>query len=227
MGSELTDRTYAHELELIRERLLLMGAKVEDMIAASLRAHRDRDALLARRTIRADEDVDRLEVELDERCSRALARWKPVASDLRLITTALKLVNKLERMGDLAESICRRVVELESLVVATPTECRDLLSGMGRDIVDMVRDALDAFAKRDSVRAAQVIDRDQFVDASYARCFPELLNLMMRDADAVPVAAALSSIAKALERIGDEATNVAELVLFMEHGQHVTRRRFA
>ena len=212
--------SYAHELEQIRERALFMGAKVEDMIAASLRAYRDRDPLLARRTIRADVYIDRLEMELDERCVRALARWKPVASDLRLVTVVLKLVTKLERIGDLAETICRRVVELDGLIHFGPPECREPLEAMARDVSDMVRDALDAFASGDTVRAARVIERDHAVDASYARCFPELLNLMTKDGGNVPVAAAVASVAKALERIGDEATNVAELVHFMQHGQH-------
>jgi phosphate transport system protein len=215
----------SRELVEIRERALLMGAKVEDMLASSLHAFLERDEVLAARTIRLDHEIDRFEVELDERCLRALALRHPVASDLRLVTGILKLVTKLERMGDLAELVCRRVVELGRIDAsrATPDECRRLLASMGGTVADMVREALDAFASGDSVRAAFVIERDREVDMQYARSFPLLLDLMASDPANVPVATALSSIAKALERIGDEATNVAELVSFVVEGRRAAR----
>jgi phosphate transport system protein len=216
---------FARELVQIRERALLMGAKVEDMIASSLHAFLEGDEVLAARTIRLDHEIDRFELELDERCLRALALRHPVASDLRLVTGVLKLVTKLERMGDLAELVCRRVVELGRFEAgrATPGECRTLLASMGGTVADMVREALDAFASGDIVRATLVIERDREVDTLYARSFPLLLDMMMRDPANVPVATALSSIGKALERIGDEATNVAELVRFVVNGKRSTR----
>jgi phosphate transport system protein len=216
---------FARELVQIRERALLMGAKVEDMLASSLHAFLEGDEVLAARTIRLDHEIDRFELELDERCLRALALRHPVASDLRLVTGVLKLVTKLERMGDLAELVCRRVVELGRFEAgrATPGECRTLLVSMGGTVADMVREALDAFASGDTVRATLVIERDREVDTLYARSFPLLLDMMMRDPANVPVATALSSIGKALERIGDEATNVAELVRFVVDGRRRTR----
>lgn len=202
-----------------------MGAKVEDMLASSLHAFLERDEVLAARTIRLDHEIDRFEVELDERCLRALALRHPVASDLRLVTGILKLVTKLERMGDLAELVCRRVVELRRIDAsgATLDECRTLLASMGGTVADMVREALDAFASGDPVRASFVIERDREVDMQYARSFPLLLDLMASDPAHVPVATAFSSIAKALERIGDEATNVAELVGFVVEGRRGAR----
>ena len=100
------------ELAELRERLLLMGAKVEDMLAGSVRAFAKRDTDVARSTIELDREVDALEIEIDAHCLRVLALWKPVASDLRFITTVLKLVTHLERIGDLAEAVCRHAIEL-------------------------------------------------------------------------------------------------------------------
>jgi len=107
-----TDQGYEEELRRLREQLLLMGAKVEEMLANSMRALVERDSLLAREMIEFDHQINRLELECDEACLKILARRQPVASDLRFITIALKLVTDLERMGDLAVNICERVVEL-------------------------------------------------------------------------------------------------------------------
>jgi phosphate transport system protein len=212
------DPHYSAELFELREGVLLMGARVEEMLASSWRAFHTRDSLLAQRTAKSDSQVDRLEVELDERCLRVLARWKPVASDLRFVTAVLKLVTNLERMGDLAESICRRTLELNG---QPPVATAVPLVTMAEVASSMVADALEAFSRQDAERAREVIGRDRVVDSCYAQCFPALLTLMAEDATRVPVATALSDVAKSLERIADQATNVAELVVFIVDGRQL------
>jgi phosphate transport system protein len=214
----LTDREYDAELHKLHDQLLLMGAKVEEMIANSMRALTERDSELARRMIEYDHQINRLEVEIDDLCLRILAKRQPVASDLRLITTALKLVTDLERIGDACVNICERVVELNMEPTLKPYVD---LPRMAETAQAMVRDALDAFVQADPERAREVVDRDRVVDAYYGQVFRELLTYMMEDPRNIYRAVRAQSIAKYLERIGDHATNLAEMVIFMVVGKDV------
>ena len=214
----LTDREYDAQLHKLHDQLLLMGAKVEEMIANSMRALTERDSELARRMIEYDHQINRLEVEIDELCLRILAKRQPVASDLRLITTALKLVTDLERIGDACVNICERVVELNMEPTLKPYVD---LPRMAETVQAMVRDALDAFVQADPERAREVVDRDRVVDAYYGQVFRELLTYMMEDPRNIYRAVRAQSIAKYLERIGDHATNLAEMVIFMVVGKDV------
>lgn len=216
--SEHTDRDYEKELRRLREQLLVMGGRVESLISASLKALEARDHDLAQRTIAADLAVNRLEVEIDGACLRILARRQPMASDLRFITIALKVVTDLERIGDLGVNICERVIELSSEPAARPLL---ELPRMAEEARSMLRDALDALVARDTARAQAVIQRDQVVDSLHARIFEELLAHMMENTRNVYRATRLASIAKYLERIADHATNLAEMVVFMVCGQDV------
>ncbi|MBI2898519.1 MAG: phosphate signaling complex protein PhoU [Deltaproteobacteria bacterium] len=218
MTTRHTDREYEAELRRLREQVLLMGAKVEEMIAESIRALVERDTALAHRMIEYDHQVNRLEVESDELCLRILARRQPVASDLRFITIALKLVTDLERIGDLGVNICERVVELDQ---EPPLKPYIDLPRMAQAARGMVRDALDAFVAADAERARLVIEQDRTVDAYYAQIFRELLTYMMEDPRNIYRATRLQSIAKYLERIGDHATNLAEMVVFMVKGKDI------
>jgi phosphate transport system protein len=214
----LTDREYDAELHRLHDQLLLMGAKVEEMIANSMRALTERDSELARRMIDYDHQINRLELEIDELCLRILAKRQPVASDLRLITTALKLVTDLERIGDACVNICERVVELNMEPTLKPYVD---LPRMAETVQAMVRDALDAFVQADPERAREVVDRDRLVDAYYGQVFRELLTYMMEDPRNIYRAVRAQAIAKYLERIGDHATNLAEMVIFMVVGKDV------
>jgi phosphate transport system protein len=218
MKREHTDREYEAELRRLREQLLLMGAKVEEAIAASIEALVERDSEMARRTIEIDHQVNRLEVETDDLCLRVLAKRQPVASDLRFITIAIKMVTDLERIGDLAVNISERVIELNA---DPPLKPYVDLPKMAETAQGMVRDALDAFVNRDADRARRVIERDATVDAYYAQIFRELLTYMMEDPRNIQRATRVQSIAKYLERIGDHATNLAEMVVFMVKGKDI------
>ncbi len=213
-----TDREYEHELETLRERVLLMGAAVEQLIGSALEAFERRNVSLAQRAIENDDQIDHLEVEVDRLCLRILALRQPVASDLRFITMSLKVVTDLERSGDLAVNVCERVIELGSLP-AMPAH--DLICRMGSLAQGMLRDALDAFVNGDALKAQAVIERDNSVDALYEQLFPELGALMRTDPESVESATRLQSIGKYVERLADHATNIAEMVVFMVRGQDV------
>jgi phosphate transport system protein len=218
MDRRHTDREYENELAHVRDRVLLMGARVEEMLAATLRAFKERNGTLARSIIRNDHQIDNLEVEIDELCLQVLARRQPVASDLRLITTTLKLVTDLERIGDLAVNMCERVAELAE----DPTyPTQGPIPRIAEAAQAMLHDALDAFVAGDVHKAEQVVERDRAVDAYYAQLFPELVAHMMSDPNVVFRSTSLLSIGKYIERIADHATNIAEMVVFMVRGQDV------
>ncbi|MFO0644121.1 MAG: phosphate signaling complex protein PhoU [Polyangiaceae bacterium] len=218
MSRAHTDREYEGELRKIREQLLLMGAKVEEMLTASMRALIERDSDLAQRTLETDRQINRIEVETDELCLRVLARRQPVASDLRFLTIALKLVTDLERMGDLGVNICERVLELNEEPPLKPYV--DVVN-MAEAAQSMLREALDAFVAADVTRAEHVIGKDGAVDAYYASIFRDLLTYMMENPRNIYRATRVQSIAKYIERIADHATNIAEMVVFMVRGKDI------
>jgi phosphate transport system protein len=162
--------------------------------------------------------VNRLEVDTDGLCLRILAKRQPVASDLRFITIAMKMVTDLERIGDLSVNICERVIELNA---EPPLKPYVDLPKMAEVAQGMIREALDAFVSRDAERAEQVIERDRTVDAYYAQIFRELLTYMMEDPRNIYRATRVQSVAKYMERIGDHATNLAEMVVFMVKGKDI------
>ncbi len=215
---EHTNREYEQELRKLRELLLLMGAKAEEIINGSIRALIDRDSTLAEQMIAVDRKINQLEIAIDELCMQVLARRQPVASDLRFLTTALKLVTDLERIGDLGVNICERVLELNG---EPPLKPYIDLPNMTQEVQEMLHEALDAFVDADVERAQRVIARDKNVDAYYTQIFRELLTYMMEDVRNIYRATRLQSIAKYLERIGDHATNLGELVIFMVKGKDI------
>ncbi|MBK6694688.1 MAG: phosphate signaling complex protein PhoU [Myxococcales bacterium] len=199
-----------------------MGSKVEEMLVSAMKALIDRDSELAERTMERDREINRLEVEIDERCLRILARRQPVASDLRFITTALKLTTDIERIGDSTVNICERVRELNE---EPPLQPYTNLSDMAEATQAMLREALDAFVEGDADRAQEVIERDSTVDAYYAQIFRELLTYMMENPRNIYRCTRAQSIAKYLERIADHTTNLAELVVFMARGKDIRHPR--
>src|SRR3569623_620591 len=215
---EHTNREYEQELRKLREQVLRMGAKVEEIISGSIKALLERDTVLATRMIAFDRKINQMEIDIDELCMVILARRQPVASDLRFITMALKLVTDLERIGALGVNISERVVELNDEPQLKPYVD---LPRMADEVQSMLREALDAFVAGDPDRAQAVIERDKTVDAYYTQVFRELLTYMMEDTHNIYRATRLQSIAKYLERIGDHATNLAEMVVFMVKGKDI------
>jgi phosphate transport system protein len=213
-----TDRSYDAELEELRSKLLTLGGKVEAEIALSMRALAERDSKLAEQVVGADREVNRLELEVDESCRRLLALRQPAASDLRFITTALKIVVDLERIGDLAVNIAERAIDLNQSPPLKPVHD---LSRLAQLCQSQLRKALDAFVDGDVEKAQAVIKDDDLLDALYHNLFNELLALMMEDPRNIRRANSFIFVAKHLERLGDHATNVAEMVVYMVRGTDV------
>lgn len=217
-----TDKAFEQDLRDLREKLLAMGAKVEGLIAQSMRALTDRDSALAEKVVAADKDVNRLEVEIDELCRRILALRQPAASDLRLITTALKIVTDLERIGDLTVNIAERSMDLNQAPPLAPYVDTPRLAELAQR---QVKRSLDAFVSGDVTKAEEVLQGDDLLDALFLKIFNELLAYMMEDSKNIRRATALMFIAKHLERIGDHAMNVAEMVVYMVRGKDIRHPR--
>jgi phosphate transport system protein len=218
MGKLHTDREYEAELSSLRERLLYMAARVEEQLVGALAAYERVDVALARRMSAADSQIDQLELEIDGLAIQLLARRQPVASDLRFVTTSLKVVTDLERIGDLATNICERVVELEGIGTGLRLS---VINDMGRAARNMLRDAMDALVDGDAKKAQEVISRDTFVDDQYRALFPVIAQRMASSPEDLNTLMRTLSISKYIERIADHATNLAEMVVFMVDGRDV------
>jgi phosphate transport system protein len=216
-----TSHEFEAELADVRGRLLAMGRRVDGVVEAAGRALAGRDTDLADRIILSDDETDSMELEIDHLCLQVLARRQPVAGDLRMLTSAMKVVVDLERVGDMGVSIANRVVELDGGPPLFPYE--DLLQ-MLATARRMVADALAALVDEDVARAERVIDRDAVVDAYERRVFDEVLRCMGADPGRNFRATRLQAISKYAERIGDHAVNIAERVIFVLTGAETRRR---
>ena len=205
-------RHFHEELEGLKQTLLAMGGLVEDQIRRVMRALVERDDALAQEVIERDQQVNAYDVEVDETCVSLLALHQPAAGDLRFITTAMKIVTDLERMGDQAVNIAQRVLELNREPQLKPYID---LPRMAEKAQRMVKESLDAFVERDTELARKVCAEDAEVDAIKDQIFRELLTFMMEDARTIPRAIRLILISRFIERVADHATNVAEMVIYL------------
>jgi phosphate transport system protein len=222
MPSTHTDKAFEQDLLELREKLLAMGAKVEAQIADSMRSLTERNSTIARTVEEQDGEVNRLEIEIDNLCRKVLALRQPAASDLRLITTALKIVTDLERCGDLAVNIAERAQDLNEVPPLTKYQDLPKLADLAQA---QLKKALDAFVAADPERAEAVLRGDDLLDALFLKIFNELLAYMMEDSKYIRRATSLLSVAKHLERIGDHAMNVAEMVIYMVRGTDIRHPR--
>jgi phosphate transport system protein len=213
-----TNREYENELRHLRERLVLMASRVEEMIADSIVALMESDVDLARQTIQLDYRVNRDEMEMDELCLVILAKRQPLGADLRFITIALKMVTDLERIGDLAVNICERVIKLEQAPDVSP---HPRIPDMAKEVQLMIRGAIKSFVNSDPDQAEAVIAQDDEVDELYHVVFRDLLEKMTTQGNQIEALIHIQSVAKWLERAGDHCTNLAELVVFMVRGTDI------
>jgi phosphate transport system protein len=213
-----TDRTFETQLGMLRTSVLEMGGLVEQQIAQAIRALVTGDQALARATIDRDHTVNRLDVEIDDLCLKLLALHQPAARDLRLITTALKITTDLERLGDLAGSIAERALELAEEPPLKPYIDIPRMADLARD---MLHKSLDAFVREDTALALAVCSADDSIDDLHQQLFRELLSFMVENPATISRAMRLLFVSKALERVGDHATNIAEMVIFMVKGRSI------
>jgi phosphate transport system protein len=213
-----TSQAFEVELAEVRRQLLAMGEQVDQVVEASGRALLERNVELANQIIVGDRETDSMELEIDHLCLEILARRQPLAGDLRLLTSALKLVVDLERVGDLGVSIAERVVELGSEPPLVPYDDLMVMLTTARG---MVSEALRALVQQDVAGANRVIDKDDVVDAYYGQIFNHVVGRMREDPDNISRATRIQAISKYIERIGDHATNIAERVIFILTGEDV------
>ena len=213
-----TNRQYEEELRGLRAGLLKMGGLAERQIAEAIDSLVNRNTGQARTTLARDVEVNRMDTEMDERCVRLLALHQPAASDLRFITTGLKITTDLERIGDNAVNICERAIELNQEPQLKPYID---IPRMAEIAQSMVKDSLDAFMRDDTTLAEEVIDRDDEVDQLNYQIYRELLSYMAEDPQTIPRATRILFVSKYLERIADHATNIAEMVVFMVKGRTI------
>lgn len=218
MEREHISTAFDIELNELKQSILVMGGKVELMIANSVKALVDRDTPLAERTIAFDHEVNAAEMSIDEHCLELLALRQPAARDLRFITIALKIVTDLERIGDQCANIGKRARELNE---EPPLKPYIDIPRMAHWAEVMVKEALDAFVSGDADLAVKVCKDDSFVDDLNNQIQRELLTFMIEDPTTISRAMKLNYISKSLERIADHATNVAEMVIFMVKGKDI------
>ena len=209
---------FQEELEVLKTRLLEMGGLAEDRVRMAVRALVERDMNALETVLVSDEAINRLHIEIDDRCLKLLALHQPVAVDLRAIVSAVKINTDLERVGDLAINIA----EASTRYIQHPP-VKELIDipRMATVAQDMLRDALDAFVRRDETLAREVLDRDDELDTLKTMVFRSLVDHMTQDPVTIQPALDLVLISRHLERIGDHATNVAEDVIFMVSARDV------
>ena len=211
-------RHFHEELDALKQTLLAMGGLVEDQIRRVMRALIDRDGPQAQEVIERDRQVNAWDVEIDEKCVELLALHQPTAIDLRFITTTLKIVTDLERIGDQAVNIAQRALELNREPQLKPYVD---LPRMAEKAQRMVKESLDAFVSRDTELARKVRGEDAEVDGLKEQIFRELLTFMMEDPKTIPRAIRLILISRFLERTADHATNIAEMVVYLVESKMV------
>lgn len=207
-----------HQIEQLKRRVLNIGASVEEAIANAVYALEHRDEHLARRVIASDTEVDRMEVDLEEECLKILALYQPVAGDLRFVVGVLKMTNDLERMGDLAKNIAKRVLALNR---SDPLPFSVDFRPIAAKSQEMVRLTLDALLNGDAALAQQVREQDDALDAMRREVHERVLAAVREHPDRTDTLLKLDSVAKHLERLGDMATNVAEDIIYMVQGNIV------
>jgi phosphate transport system protein len=212
------ERHFETEMQMLRNRLLGMGAMVEERVHGAVVALMERNAAGAETIIAGDQEVNELQIEVDDRCLKLLALQQPMASDLRLITAAMKINADLERIGDQAVNIAENSLKLMN---AAPLRPLIDLPRMAEIAEAMTRDSLDAFVRKDAALARSVLARDDEVDQLKDHIFRVLLTYMMADPGTIERALSLILVSRNLERIADHATNIAEDVIFVVEAKDV------
>lgn len=212
------------DLENIREEVLAMGGLVEEQLNKALEALNQHDTDLAKEVMKDDERVNDFEVNIDEACVKILAKRQPAASDLRMVSAVLKTITDLERVGDEAEKIARMAEEIADAKEKSPLNGKlhyGALQHLGSLVKNMLHDALDAFARMDTKAAVKVAKRDSKADEEYDAISRQLMTYMMEEPRSISQILDFLWAARALERIGDHASNICEYIVYLVQGRDV------
>ncbi|HEX2887020.1 phosphate signaling complex protein PhoU [Vineibacter terrae] len=223
MPAEHMVRRFDDELEKLDASISEMGGLAESQLAMALAALREHNSETAEKVMKADNRVDELDRAVQNQVIRMLALRQPMANDLRLIVTSIKIASALERIADYAKNVAKRSLQIQSLT--TPSPALSGVDRLGRLVQALLKDVLDALASKDIERARAVWTRDADIDDVYHGLVRELLTYMMEDARTISACTQLMFMAKNIERIGDHATNIAELLLFRWTGEEVVEER--
>ena len=213
-----TSSHYEKELQEIKNGLIFLGALTEKAILSAMRSLSERNSDIAHKVIRADEEIDKLDSELEERCIKVLALRQPTAIDLRFITTAIKITGHLERIGDMAVNIAERAIQLNAEPQLKPYMD---LPRMADIVAEMIKDSLDSFIRNDLSMAEKVRQAEQVTDDLNEQIFRELLTFMMEDSHSIHRSLMIMQVSKNLERIADHAKGIADMVTYMVTGECV------
>ncbi|MCC6072139.1 phosphate signaling complex protein PhoU [Massilia sp. GCM10020059] len=220
MIGEHSSKQYDHELETIRSKVLLMGGIVETQFQEAMGCFRVSNVEQADRVIAEDNTVNQLEVSLDDACSHLIVRRQPTANDLRTVMATIKVITDLERIGDEATKIARTSKSLHARG-AIALNHYDMIRTIATATGDLLHDSLDAFARLDGKQALQLIAQDEVIDHEFRSIMRNLITFMMEDPRTISSALDTLWVAKAIERIGDHAKNIAEYVIYVVEGRDI------
>ncbi|MDI3316019.1 MAG: phosphate signaling complex protein PhoU [Bacillota bacterium] len=206
------------QLEELRSAVLRMGSRVEEAIQTTMRALVERDVALARAVVEGDDEIDQMQHGVEQLASRLIALQQPLAGDLRVIISAIKISGDLERIGDNCENICKVVIRLDGKPYVKPLIDVPRMAELARS---MLRDTLEAYVSHDVGAIRNLPERDDEVDHLYSQVLRELLTYMMQDPQTIQQGLELLLVSRYLERIADHVTNVGESVIYLETGEHV------
>ena len=221
-----SSKQYDLDLEAIRSKVLLMGGLVESQFHDAMTCFRTGDVVRAEQVIKGDEAVNKLEVALDDTCSHLIVRRQPTANDLRTVMATVKVITDLERIGDEATKIARAAKSIHERG-ASSVNHYETVRVIAASAGDMLHDALDAFARLDEKHATLLIAQDQLVDHEFRSIMRNLITFMMEDPRTISAALDTLWVAKAIERIGDHAKNIAEYVIFVVEGKDIRHTDYA
>jgi len=220
MTGEHSSKQYDQELEAIRSKVLLMGGMVETQFDEALECFRVGDPGRAERVMAEDQAVNQLEVQLDDACSHLIVRRQPTANDLRTVMATIKVITDLERIGDEASKIARTAKSLHERGGVSFAHY-DMIRTIARGSVDLLHNSLDAFARLDGRQALELIAADEVIDHEFRTILRNLITFMMEDPRTISSALDTLWVAKAIERIGDHAKNIAEYVIYVVEGRDI------
>ncbi len=216
-----TSLHYEMELQEIKNSLIYLGALTEKAIQLAMKSLTQRNTDLANQVIRDDDEIDKMDTEIEERCIKILALRQPAAIDLRFITTAIKITGHLERIGDMAVNIAEKAIQLNEEPQLKPYIDLPRMSGL---VEEMIKNALDAMIKGDLQTAEKVGETEEAVDDLNEQIFRELLTFMMEDSKNIHRSLLVMHVSKNLERIADHAQGIADMVTYMVTGENVRHR---